>query len=252
MTDIRFGMLLARGLVVLTLCALALAPLTFIASGIASAAPTVQTVANTEGVGSIACWTATNCVAVGEENVNQPVIVSITNGIPGTAQIVPVQANAGALLTGVACEPTTTTCIAVGESGGGSVQPLVVPIVNGTAGSPESLTNDSYGLNDIACTSSTACVAVGSTPFVSYSSPAPGVVVPLTNGTPGTAEEVSDGGLGDVLFDGIACLERGGMCRHRRRPSAVREPGPTLPGVLRSGRRDFRRDARVSDSRPKP
>jgi hypothetical protein len=206
MADTHFGRLLARGVVALIVGASALAPLSFITSGFASAAPTVQTVANTEAVGSIACWTATNCVAVGEENVNQPVIVPITNGIPGTAQIVPVQANSGASLTGVACEPTTTTCIAVGESDGGTVQPLVVQIVNGTAGSPESLTNDSYGLNDIACTSSTACVAVGSTPFVSYSSPAPGVVVPLTNGTPGPAEEVSDGGLGDVIFDGIACM----------------------------------------------
>jgi hypothetical protein len=188
----------------LTLGALALTPLTFIGSGIASAAPTVQTIANTEAIGPIACWTATNCVAVGEENANQPVIVPITNGIPGTAQIVPVPANEGAALSGVACEPTTTTCIAVG--GSNLVQPLVVPIVNGTAGSPESLSSDAYELSDIACTSSTECVAVGSTPFVSYSSPAPGVVVPVTNGAPGTAEEVSDGGLGDVLFDGIACL----------------------------------------------
>ena len=206
MADHRIGTLRARGLVALILGASALAPLAIIGSGVAGAAPTVQTVANTESVGPIACWTATNCVAIGEERANQPVIVAITNGVPGSAQIVPVAANSGAQLSGVACEPTTTTCIAVGGSDGGSVQPLVVPIVNGTTGSPESLSNDAYELNDIACTSPTECLAVGSTPFVSYSSPDPGVVVPLASGTPGAAEEVSDGGLGDVLFDGIACL----------------------------------------------
>jgi hypothetical protein len=138
----------------------------------------------------IACPTASNCVAVGDIQVNgttEAVVVPITNGTPGPPQQVP-----GVLfLSGIAC-PSTSSCYAVGGSS-------VVPITNGTAGTPIST---SYFLQDVACASPTACVAVGG---------AVPVGVPITNGAVGTPVVYPlPSGTSNGILGAVACPSSSG------------------------------------------
>jgi hypothetical protein len=146
----------------------------------------------------VACSTSTNCVAVGVQYVYagitiffDAVVVPITNGTPGPAQVFGFpNSTPGGFLFGVVC-PTSTTCLAVGDG-------LLVPITNGIAGTPQTVP---YRLTGIACTSSTQCWASGQD---TTTSPFSGIVVPITNGSPGTPEEVTASGA--VTLSDIACL----------------------------------------------
>jgi hypothetical protein len=198
-----------RALATLTICGMALVPLEFLSAGTSRGAANVETVANTSVLQSTACWTQSNCVAVGRLKPNPasipvPVVVAITNGVAGAAQV--LSTLSGEALNGVACEPTTTTCIAVGPGSPGADSPLIVPITDGSAGSPESPPGVGALLSGITCTSASECTAVGSVGGNTGSS-FPGIVLPITNGTPGTPEYVSDGSVGGQVFlDNIACL----------------------------------------------
>jgi hypothetical protein len=149
----------------LALCCVALIALAKMQAAPASAAsPAVQDVAGTSGLFDVACPSASNCVAVGDLQVNgttDAVVVPVTNGTPDPPQLVP----GVPYLSGIAC-PSTTSCYAVGDF-------MVVPITNGTAGTPIS---SSVQLFDVACASPTACVAVGAGP----------AAVPITNGAVGS------------------------------------------------------------------
>jgi hypothetical protein len=117
----------------------------------------------------------------------------ITNGTPGTAQVV----SGTSVLQGVACPSATTfsatTCEAVGSNSLG--QGMVVPITNGSPGTAQAVSGTIYALQGVACPSGTTCEAVG------YNSSFQGAVVPVTNGTPGTAQAVS----GTSQLFGVAC-----------------------------------------------
>ncbi len=100
-----------------------------------------------------------------------------------TAQVVPGVSP----LNGVAC-PSATTCVAVGDS-------AVVTITNGTVSAPQAVSGTNLDLLGVACPTATTCVAVGEN--ASFQ----GMVVPITNGTPGTAVVVP----GTVGLEGVAC-----------------------------------------------
>ena len=82
----------------------------------------------------------------------------------------------------------------VGTSPGTPSHGVVVPIVNGTPGSPVAVsgTGELYGM---ACPTVTTCEAVGTNSLNQ------GVVVPIINGTPGSAQVVP----GTVYFNSVAC-----------------------------------------------
>jgi RHS repeat-associated protein len=149
---------------------------------------------------AVACSSATTCEAVGDfypsQGGKELVVVPITNGTPGTAQVVPGVGGVFASLDAVACS-SATTCVAVG---GTSNFPqswnVVVPITNGTPGTAQ-LVPGFNGLGGVACPSATTCEAVGSVDGLNG-----GVVVPITNGTPGSPQLVP-GTFG--ILNAVAC-----------------------------------------------
>ncbi len=184
----------------------ALVPLGLAATVAPASADTfnVQPVPGTQQLNAVACATSANCLAVGVSGSNG-VVVPITNGVPGAPQV--VSGTNG--LTGVACSDATT-CVAVGSV----VQPnrtsnaVVVPITITNAGlvvgAVQTISNVE-GLNSVACSSTTSCVAVGSSSFQ-------GVVVPITNGAAGAAQFIADddGGLtGVACYGPTACVAVG-------------------------------------------
>jgi peptidoglycan/xylan/chitin deacetylase (PgdA/CDA1 family) len=160
----------------------------------AAASATVQPVAGTARLNGVACPTTT-CVAVGlnpdGQGGEQGVVVPVTNGVPGSAVVVPGTAR----LTAVACS-STTTCEAVGltSSNPSASQGVVVPVTNGAPGTAQPVAGTT-GLDGVACPAAGTCVAVGDNS--SYQ----GVVVPVTNGAPGSAQAVP----GTTTLDGVAC-----------------------------------------------
>ncbi len=96
----------------------------------------------------MACPSATTCFAVGSSPSGDGVVVPISNGVPGSPELVP-----GVPLRAVACI-STTTCVAVGAE--------VVPITNGVPGTAVA----GAGGSAIACSANTGaivpvCFAVG-------------------------------------------------------------------------------------------
>jgi hypothetical protein len=149
----------------------------------------VQTASNIYELEGVACSSATNCEAVGNDGFGDGVVVPIANGTAGTAQVV----SGGAILSGVAC-PSATICYAVGNNSAGT-EGVVVPVTNGTAGTAH-LVPGTIELVGVACPSATVCEAVG------FNSDDTGsVVVTITNGTLGTAQAVP----GTVWLWGVAC-----------------------------------------------
>ena len=152
-----------------------------------------QGLSGTESLGDVACPTATTCDAVGESS-SGGVIVPITDGTLGSPQAVPGTAD----LSGIAC-PTATTCEAVGYNSsfeGVAVSttngiPATAKVVSGPAGAAPTAVSGGGVLTRVACTSATTCEAVGD-------GATGGLIVPITNGTPGTPQVVSDTTLNSV------------------------------------------------------
>ncbi len=100
----------------------------------------------------------------------------------------------------IACAPSTTTCIAVGDNGSGDNYPnWAVAIDDGVPGTPVPI---SIAGSQVACTSSTSCVIAGTDG--AYES-GPGALLPVSiaNGaaTYGSVEDVAN----TSSLDGIAC-----------------------------------------------
>ena len=115
-----------------------------------------------------------------------------------------VQSIAGtAQLFDIAC-PSATTCVAVGFAGdvnSGSNEGVVVPITNGTPGTPH-VVSGTDELLSVACSSATSCLAIGGGDE--------GVLVPITNGIPGSAQVVpSAADLNAVACYGNNCVAVG-------------------------------------------
>jgi peptidoglycan/xylan/chitin deacetylase (PgdA/CDA1 family) len=154
----------------------------------ASASVTAQPVAGMHSVSGVACPSGIACVAFGNNNSDQGVVVPVTNGIPGSA--VAVLGTDG--INAVACS-STTSCVAVGDDPTGS-EGVVVTITNGTPGIAQAVPGTLY-LQGVACAAAGTCVAVGANDSTG------GVLVPITNGTPGAAQPVA----GPYDLDAVAC-----------------------------------------------
>jgi len=121
---------------------------------------TLQTIpvpagANTSALSSVSCPTTTDCTAVGDEGLSDP-LAENWNGTAWTVQTTP---GMGAL-TGVSC-PTTDLCWAVGGIGS-----MVAEEWTGSAWTRQSLPAPtgatSTSLTGVSCPSASDCVAVGS------------------------------------------------------------------------------------------
>lgn len=192
---------------------------------------TVEVVPGTTALEDVVCSTTASCTAVGwvvAGNVGSGVVVSITNGAiagaqdaPGTDELLGIacatsdtcygvglgQSGDGAAgvvtamtngtptgttpvpgtdqLRGVACA-TSSTCYAVGQTEDITNYQItgdIVTITDGTASSPQAVARSLYdnGLFGVACEPTYSCYAVGDD----------GVIVPITNGTQGTAQQVT-------------------------------------------------------------
>ncbi|MFN2607027.1 MAG: hypothetical protein ABR511_03890 [Acidimicrobiales bacterium] len=166
----------------------------------------------------IACPSATTCVVVGYDASFDPAVITIVNGVPGTPQLIDPAARMGDL----DC-PTATTCYLVGVTEQFNPRtldleygPFVQPIVDGVPGTPQPVvvpSTTSYDLPDISCPDASTCFAVGSTQDA-------GIVVTVTNGVPGTIQQVTppgpfdpDGGNGLRSIDCVSvsnCIAGGG------------------------------------------
>lgn len=116
---------------------------------------------------------------------------------PSVSSVTEASIPAGMKLNAVACG-TATSCVAVGEAG------AVLPIVGHSLGTSAVATDGSKVviLSAIACPSSSMCIAVGS----EYNSSGPevdnGVIVSVSNGSPGAVKPYS----GVLAFTGISCV----------------------------------------------
>jgi len=174
---------------------------------------TPEPVAGVTALSAVACPSADVCQAVGSTFVRgyesnppgQIAAVTITNGTPGPAEVLP----AYIALYGLACT-SATGCVAVGDyyfrsyADGYPYQNdgLVVPLNNGRFGEAQ-LVPGATDLYSVACADAGSCQAGG---VENWAQPSEGVVVPITNGALGLAQPVPDTApLGQAKFLGIAC-----------------------------------------------
>jgi hypothetical protein len=180
-------------------------------TGYAAAISTIQNGSNTSNIAvsgtandllnGVACMSATACVAVGGPQpggaATGAIVVPIANGVPQSPISVPGVDN----LSQIDCH-STTTCYAIGTSGG---NPLVVTVTMSGAGQIEMLSQPADpSLHDtllgIACKTSQLCLAVGyRSPVGSLSSTQNQMVaVPIVNGQFDVTRLVGAGALGQL------------------------------------------------------
>jgi len=135
-----------------------------------------KVLAKTSGLSSVACTSATSCLAVGTN------VVPIKNPSTGaTRTYKDGNANSEDGEFGVAC-PTTTVCVGVGEyvtSEGFGAYVREFNAMTGAAGTQVDIPVYGDILRGVACPNSTNCVAVGTSDFGSPDSE--GIVVPITD-----------------------------------------------------------------------
>ncbi len=126
-----------------------------ISNGTAGAA---QLVTTTSTLNRVACRVSI-CEATGAlQSPPFAAVLQITNGVPGAPQVLPDSGGGVNTLLGISC-PSDTFCEAVGNAQTG----VVVPVHSGVPAAPMPVP-DTGGLNGIACTAATDCIAVGSNP----------------------------------------------------------------------------------------
>jgi len=134
----------------------------------------------------VSCPSATSCFATGTTTDNQGVLVPITHGVAGPAQVVAGTDN----LVDIAC-PSPGTCVAISFDGS------VVAITDGTAG-PAQLISPGVILSSIACTDASHCVAVG---LYIQGGSLEGAVVAIDDGVAGPYQTVP----GTDVLQTVAC-----------------------------------------------
>jgi hypothetical protein len=125
----------------------------------------------------IACPTTSICYAVGYADSNSAAIVTITNGIPDAPKYVSTPLPSLIYLN-VGCS-TASSCYVVGTGG------LIVPITNGIPASSQS-PPDILEFFDIACPSTSTCLAVG------HDDLGQAAMVPITDGVVGPKQVLAD------------------------------------------------------------
>ena len=179
-----------------------------------------------ELLSSVSCTSGTNCMAVGQVQVEVPPGVTVLhplaeswNGTTWRLVPTPQLAHTGAVLNGVSCA-SAMSCMAVGNEGRplNPAQFTLAEQWNGTTwqvvSTPPPLTPGGIALNTVSCASSSACMAAG---FFGFND---GTGTSLTlaeqwNGTAwkirGTPTPGSSGGLAGVACTSpAACLAVGG------------------------------------------
>ncbi|MCL5446956.1 MAG: protease pro-enzyme activation domain-containing protein, partial [Actinobacteria bacterium] len=193
----------------------AIVPVTLSSSGIPSAGTPVD-VSGTSSFNDIVCPRQANCVAAGwtraqatgKEGVITPVTIS-ASGIPSAGT--PVDVSGTFSLIGLAC-PSSAACEAVGEAPGVGVHKggTAVAITLSSSGIPSAGTpvdiSGTSALYNIACTSSTSCVAAGYNYFASTGNYA-GTILPITLSSNGVSSmgTLTDISGTSVLYD-LACI----------------------------------------------
>ena len=114
--------------------------------------------------------------------------LAVIGAAPASATVPSVQDVAGtSQLNAITC-PTSTSCVAVGSGlVDGTSEGVVVPISNGTPGTPQDVSGVT-NLTAVACATATQCDAIGGTN-----------IVPITGGSPGTPQTTS------VFLESVAC-----------------------------------------------
>jgi hypothetical protein len=203
------------------------AALSWPASLQSTSAVTLQSGADVAGLTSTACWSSRSCISVGEDDESggeDAIVIPETDGVPGraVAVVLPAAARSGssetASLNDVSCS-SSGACVAVGEyeDTSGVTDALIVPISGGVPGTglevmlPEA-SGESY-LRAVSCPSTGACVAVG-TYGIDSNDYQEGVVVPIDDGVPGPATEVSvpsnaDTSTPSVWVNSVSCWSAG-------------------------------------------
>lgn len=185
----------------------------------------------------VSCASVSECTVVGsylDAAGTAPMVV--TRGADGVwrgAEVTPPGAAGSdfAKLTSISC-PSSGPCEAVGNYAGGSeedVLPWAVQVSGGAAATGETVEMPSNfkpnppsedgasvlaalgitaeGLDSVSCPSAGVCTAAGSYTTSEAGSTTTPVAVPITNGTPGTAVDLSQSSTGKGFIDGISCSD---------------------------------------------
>ena len=166
---------------------------------------TLTTVSEGLQLQDVSCPSSSECVAVGGDSAQYPIVVSETNGEWG--KIIHIETTAKGILQSISCA-SPLNCTAIGNYGtdphaeGDSHQSFSVFEKNGAWGSARALgPSDSGNLARISCTSSGNCVAVG---FKPTSTPEDELLTAtLKHGVWSQINDVAVPGGGD--FYGVSC-----------------------------------------------
>jgi Putative Ig domain len=171
---------------------------------------------------------STYCASVGsylDSFGDEPLAVLGSSGAPtGGVQVqLPSGGQPNSLINGVSCW-SAGSCVGVGAyvDASGDSQSLVVPITDGSVGTgiqvppPQNATASQFagGLGSVSCSASGTCIAVGS--YADSSGNTVPFVVPITNGTVGTAVEapLPSGavGSGTAQLTDVSCPTSSASC----------------------------------------
>lgn len=165
----------------------------------------------------VACPGGTTCVAVGfyatglsfgDTYAGPALVVTITKTTLSVTVDAKPAGEDNTELYRIACETTTTNCVAVGflafNTTTGDGVGVVLPIADGVAGT-ESTVPGTYNLVGVGCMDTSSCVADGNTPST-VGTHGTGVLVPITDGVPGTARTAPD-----MFFDGGSLVGTAGI-----------------------------------------
>jgi hypothetical protein len=151
----------------------------------------------------LSCSSATNCIAVGRDNHQEPVEATETGGVWGAATEVLGSPGGSGSFSSVSC-PAAAACTAVGSDGSG--EPIYEVDSAGVWGAPTEVTGASGGsasFAGVSCTQSTDCTAVG---VDGSGNP---IYASETSGTWGMVTEISGTQSTTGSFASVSCVSVG-------------------------------------------
>jgi hypothetical protein len=151
----------------------------------------------------LSCSSATNCIAVGRDNDQQPVQATEASGVWGSATEVSGSPGGSGSFSAVSCT-AATACTAVGADGSG--EPMYEVDSAGVWGVPTEVTGASGGsasFAGVSCTLTADCTAVG---VDGSGNP---IYASETGGTWGTVTEISGTQATTGSFASVSCVSVG-------------------------------------------
>ncbi len=175
----------------------------------------IQTTPNPSGATSstlsgVSCTSTTACAAAGNYTNSSGVRVTLAEHWNGTSWAIETTPNpsgaTSSTLSGVSCTSTTACAAAGNYTNSSGVQVTLEERWNGTSWAIETTPNPSDGtnsvLNDVSCTSTTACTAVG---YISGSNGL-GTFAEEWNGTSWAIETTRNpSGVTSITLSGVSC-----------------------------------------------